>query len=327
MVTINEIMVTGYVPQYLPRKSIRIDTTIDGIDVWDMNIHHLELFYHVARHGGISQAVRKMPYGIQQPAMSSQVAQLEEALAARLFQRRPFKLTPAGRELYQFITPFFGNLEQMAGRIRGETASHLRLSAPGTALRDHFPELLARHRRRFPGLKVTLHQACHEEAERMLLDQEIDLAITILEKPVQRGLCSRMLLELPLVLLLPNGCQWRHVRDAFSQQPPETPLVALPRSEPVMKLFSEGLRKIRRDWPTQIEVTSIDLLEAYVEAGFGVGITAQTAGVRRPHKLKTLALPGFPSLKVAALWQEKIPPIASEFLMAVSERVKQLRAV
>ena len=32
-----------------------------------MNIHHLELFYYVARHGGISEAVRKMPYGIQHP--------------------------------------------------------------------------------------------------------------------------------------------------------------------------------------------------------------------------------------------------------------------
>src|SRR5207249_2232437 len=35
-----------------------------------MNIHHLELFYYVARHGGIVPAVRNMPYGIQQPAAS-----------------------------------------------------------------------------------------------------------------------------------------------------------------------------------------------------------------------------------------------------------------
>ncbi len=31
-----------------------------------MNIHHLELFYYVARHRGISRAVRHMPYGILQ---------------------------------------------------------------------------------------------------------------------------------------------------------------------------------------------------------------------------------------------------------------------
>ena len=76
-----------------------------------VNIHHLELFYYVARHGGISRAARNMPYGIQQPAMSSQIIQLEETLGVTLFQRRPFQLLPAGVELYQFIRPFFDNLD------------------------------------------------------------------------------------------------------------------------------------------------------------------------------------------------------------------------
>jgi DNA-binding transcriptional LysR family regulator len=57
-----------------------------------MNIHHLELFYYVARHGGIMPAVRNIPYGIQQPAVSGQVAQLEEDLDVTLFHRRPFSL-------------------------------------------------------------------------------------------------------------------------------------------------------------------------------------------------------------------------------------------
>ena len=52
-----------------------------------MNIHHLELFYYVAKHGGISEAVRNMPYGIQQPAISGQVIQLEEFLGVTLFHR------------------------------------------------------------------------------------------------------------------------------------------------------------------------------------------------------------------------------------------------
>ena len=30
-----------------------------------MNIHHLELFYYVAKHGGISEAVRNMPSGFE----------------------------------------------------------------------------------------------------------------------------------------------------------------------------------------------------------------------------------------------------------------------
>jgi DNA-binding transcriptional LysR family regulator len=93
----------------------------------DMNVHHLELFYYVARHGGIMPAVRNIPYGIQQPAVSSQIAQLEEFAGTTLFQRRPFALTPSGEKLFEFVRPFFPNLEKVrpnfrAGR-RGTSAS------------------------------------------------------------------------------------------------------------------------------------------------------------------------------------------------------------
>ena len=54
------------------------------------NVHHLELFFYVAKFGGITPAVRKMPYGIQQPAVSGQMLQLERSLGVKLFNRRPF---------------------------------------------------------------------------------------------------------------------------------------------------------------------------------------------------------------------------------------------
>ena len=49
----------------------------------NMNVHHLELFYYVARHGGISEACRKIPYGVQQPAVSTQVGRLENDIGAK----------------------------------------------------------------------------------------------------------------------------------------------------------------------------------------------------------------------------------------------------
>src|ERR1044071_6948943 len=72
-----------------------------------MNVHHLELFYYVARSGGISRAVRHIPYGIQQPAVSSQMLLLERDLRTKLFERRPFRLTVEGQELYDAVRPFF----------------------------------------------------------------------------------------------------------------------------------------------------------------------------------------------------------------------------
>src|SRR3954468_20879960 len=83
-----------------------------------MNVHHLELFYYVAKHGGISAAVRHIPYGIQQPAVSSQIRALEENAGAVLFERSPFRLTPAGQMLFTHVSPFFENLGAVAVQLR-----------------------------------------------------------------------------------------------------------------------------------------------------------------------------------------------------------------
>src|SRR5881296_1820795 len=118
-----------------------------------MNIHHLELFYYVARHGGIMEAVRNIPYGIQQPAVSGQILQLEEFLGVTLFQRRPFALTPSGEELYKFIQPFFDNLAAMTKKLRGDATQHVRIGASEIVLRDHLPTPLENVRKKFPNLK------------------------------------------------------------------------------------------------------------------------------------------------------------------------------
>jgi DNA-binding transcriptional LysR family regulator len=105
-----------------------------------MNVHHLELFYFVAKHGGIAAAVRNIPYGIQQPAVSGQIAKLEESLGTKLFQRRPFALSRCG--LFEFIKPFFDNIETVAekpARMLHRSESRARCAArlrPGTVAKS-----------------------------------------------------------------------------------------------------------------------------------------------------------------------------------------------
>ena len=113
-----------------------------------------------------------MPYGIQQPAVSGQIARLEEALGAKLFNRRSFSLLPAGAELFEFIKPFFDDIEKVAGRIHG-ASQQLRIAAPSIVLHDYVPELLQRVRRRFPIFRLQLHEAARAGAERVLQAGEI----------------------------------------------------------------------------------------------------------------------------------------------------------
>jgi len=76
-----------------------------------VNVHHLELFYTVAKSGGISAAVRQDPYGIQQPRSRAD-AKLEEDVGAKLFERQSIRLTKAGEKLFAHVEPFFSQLPQ-----------------------------------------------------------------------------------------------------------------------------------------------------------------------------------------------------------------------
>ena len=290
-----------------------------------MNIHHLELFYQVARHGGISEAVRKMPYGIQQPAVSGQILQLEDQLGLKLFQRRPFALTPAGRELFEFVEPFFAKLLETGARLRGETSQRLRLAAPGAILRDHLPKLLKQHRRAFPQLRLSLYDANQGTAENMLRKQEVDLAITELEGRPAPGIRCCELLKLPLQLLVSPARRIRSANELWKAGEIVDPLICMPANETITKLFREGLSKVGVDWPTSVEVSSLDLIPSYVCAGFGIGLSVVAPGEKPPVKIRLLPLPGFPPLIIAALWQGKLPPIAEAFLAAIKSHARVLQ--
>lgn len=285
-----------------------------------MNVHHLELFYHVAKHRGISAATRKMPYGIQQPAVSGQLLQLEKSLGLQLFQRRPFALTPAGRELLAFAEPFFGGLGQISRRLRAEEHTRLRLAAPATILRDHLPELLRTHKRKYRDLNLQLHDANQATAERLLQKHEIDLAVTELEgKPVAGSDCTILSRILP-VLIAPSNIKARTAADLWREGKGTETLISLPSDEVMVKQFHSHLRKLGVNWRTRIEVSALDLIPIYVSLGFGVGLSLANPRMKMPPGLRIIPLRGFPPLVIAALAQKNLSAPAASFLAAIKRR-------
>ena len=155
-----------------------------------MNVHHLELFYYVAKYEGITAAVRKMPYGIQQPAVSGQLLQLEKTLGVKLFNRRPFSLTTAGDELYDYVYPFFSRMADVESRLKGEESRHLRIAASASVLKHHLPELLADLREQVPGLRLTLRDVEPSDVQDFLVRQQADLAVTVIHPWMGDGIRS-----------------------------------------------------------------------------------------------------------------------------------------
>ena len=269
-----------------------------------MNIHHLELFYYVARHGGIAEAVRHMPYGIQQPAISGQVIQLEEFLGATLFQRRPFSLTPQGKELYEFIKPFFDNLAPMADKLRGGVSQHLRLAASEIMMRDHLPGILQELQQSFPKLKVTLREGYDPEVIMWLQRQEVDVSIGLVgAAKLPAGINAIALLQLPLVLLVPKTSKLKSADELWQRDRIEESLITAPSNEPICRTFQDGLAKLKVDWFSGIEVSTIELVQTYVANGYGYGVTVGVPKMKFHPQVRVLPLPGFDLVPFCILWQ------------------------
>lgn len=284
-----------------------------------MNIHHLELFFHVAKHQGIANAVRNIPYGIQQPAVSAQVIQLENDLGTPLFQRRPFELTPAGVELYEFVRPFFENLDAVGDKIRGGAAQVIRIGASHVVLSEHLPGLLLDARREFPNLHPMLRGGIQPQIEKWLLDDEVDLGVTALDRKPTAELKHEQLLELSMVLLVPRKSRIKSAAEVLEQDRISQTLISLPQSEAVAKVFQGELNKRGIDWPVGVEVNTLELINTYVSQGFGLGLTLALPNNKTPSGLKQLAMEGFPGIRIGALWCGRLTPLSR----AVLDRLKE----
>jgi DNA-binding transcriptional LysR family regulator len=279
-----------------------------------MNIHHLELFYYVARHGGVSAATRHIPYGIQQPAVSSQVIQLENSLGTPLFTRRPFRLTRAGEELFAFVTPFFGELEAVARRLRGGVEVNLRIGALEAVQREYLPRVLQAVRRRIPELRFTLLPARLKELEEKLLAQEIDLAIAPLLGRRLKGIEQQELLQVPMMLLVPARSRIASAAMLWREDRIVEPLIAGAPEGTIYRLFQSELQKRKIEWYAGIELSSQELIARYVAEGFGFGLVLAEPGLATWKGVRALPLAGFAKVPYGVLWAGTLSSLQQTFL-------------
>jgi len=285
-----------------------------------MNLHHLELFHYVAKAGGISRACAIIPYGVQQPAVSAQMLKLEADLGVSLFQRKPFRLTPAGERLRVEIAPFFEKRAELGAVLRGEYARSLRLVALGELLKAHMPDLLHELRRRFPGLKARLFERSQKEAIDLLDQGEADLAVTVREASLPSHFASLDLIRLPMVLLLPKSLAGIKKPEAFWTGKESAPLVALPGNEVLTRAFSGELARRGASWPISIEASGVELVANYVAHGMGVGLSVRVPEMKLPRGVVALPLAGFPEIVVAAFWRGELRDPCKTFLDLLSRR-------
>ncbi|MEW9807701.1 hydrogen peroxide-inducible genes activator [Mesorhizobium sp. ZMM04-5] len=172
--------------------------------------------------------------GVSQPALSSQIAEMEERLGCRLFERggKSVRMTDEATALQPRIEKLLAemrDIEQAARRERGAMEGRFRLGIIPTVAPYLLPRILPEIRARFPGLQLELREAVTATLIEETAGRRLDAFIAA--NPLgAAGLATETLFSDRFFLAVPSG------DPAFAAPPvpPESP--ALER----LMLLEEG---------------------------------------------------------------------------------------
>ncbi len=285
-----------------------------------MNVHQLELFFHVVVNQGVSPAARALDK--EQPTLSKQINDLEDSLCAKLYHRRPFRLTEKGEILFRAIEPFFRSLPRLEQQAKG--GDSIRIGASPIFLRDHLPCVERQVRKTFPNLRLVLRESNQPQLLQDVERGEIDLAITLLPGKLPQKIFSRLLFQLRLILLVPKNLKLNSASELWKHPEIDEPLICLTPDELVCREFQQTLKRMEIEWRPRIEVGSLDLVAHYVQEGYGIGLSLQIPGVKLSRKLRAIELPGFPAIPLGLLWRDNQDKLVRAFRECVEERAGKI---
>jgi len=272
------------------------------------NLRQLEYLVAVADHGTFGAAAEALR--ISQPALSTQVAEVEQRLGLWVFERgrQGASATPEGEAV---VTAARRVLEEVAALVRiareraGDLAGPLALGVIPTIAPYLLPSVVRETMRRYPSVQLQLREERTADLLVSLRAGTIDLAL--LAAPVPGDVTGLEIVDLardPFVLALPDGHPF-----AGRARLPQSALAGLP-----MLLLEEGhcLRDhasaacsvIGASQLGSIQATGLPSLGQMVAAGMGAtllpasalpvetragsGIT--TRRLRMPEPFRTIAL-------------------------------------
>ncbi|MFF8729251.1 LysR family transcriptional regulator [Streptomyces sp. NPDC015171] len=168
-----------------------------------MDLRQMEVVVAVAEEGGFSAAARRLH--VVQSAVSSTVRALERELGTPLFHRTTHRVspTPAGHAFLPAARATLLAAEQARAAVdlaQDELHGEITIGVM-QGLYSGIAAALAGFHREHPNVVVRLRQGPALQAPQALRDGTVDLAVTALDTPVQRGLTTRLLSREEMVLV------------------------------------------------------------------------------------------------------------------------------
>jgi DNA-binding transcriptional LysR family regulator len=242
-----------------------------------MNRNHLALFHTVAQAGGISRGAAAAR--VSQPAVSKQIAELEDELGVRLLDRLPrgCQLTEAGKILADYVNRWC-SLEQDAGRAieeyRGLKRGRLAVGASLTIGGYLLPAVLAEFNRRFPEIELRMEIANTRHIRSALLEGAIELGLT--EGPlVSEELESEVFFQDELVAIAPSGHPLLKKGNVTVRELCREPFILREEGSGTRAVVERALRRKGFKIKPLLSLASPEAIKNAVAAGMGLSILSR----------------------------------------------------
>ncbi|MEO1146386.1 MAG: LysR substrate-binding domain-containing protein [Cyanobacteria bacterium J06638_22] len=240
-----------------------------------MEFRQLRYFVTVAEDLHFGRAADRLQ--ITQPALSKQIAGLEEALGVQLLFRtkRTVKLTHAGQTFLEQARQLLMQMEiaiQLTRRTGRGEIGQLTIGFTETATHTVLPQFLRAFLQSYPNVEIAMLELATEAQVTALNHGTIDLAF--LHPPIdQRGLQLHSILEESFVAVLPPQhpllCYETIPLEAFADEP----LIIHPRQEGPM-LYDAFIQTCQlAGFQPKIVKESISLQTRVCLVAAGIGIT------------------------------------------------------
>ena len=291
-------------------------------------LRQLKVFEAVARHLSFSRAAEELH--LTQPAVSTQVAKLEEHAGNALFEQfgKKVYLTAAGTELLAIsraIIAQFEAAEAAMTQFRGVTGGRLNVGVISAG--DYFlPRLLVEFAGRNKG--VSLNFTVHNRAELLacISENQTDLAIMV-RPPTDMDTVAQPFAPHPYVIVAPPQHPLAGKRRIPMARIVKESFVSREKGSDthhaMEEAFGEHLPLLR----TAMEIRSTETIKQAVIAGMGLGfLSAHTLSLElQTGSLAVLDVQGFPLMRnwyVVHRRTKRLPPVAlafKDFLLADGE--------
>ncbi len=242
-----------------------------------LNYHHLRHFWMIAKHRSMTRAAEKL--NISQSTLSEQLAELEDALKQKLFDRvgKSLQLTDAGQVALEHAETIFNTGHQLISRLRqsGENQKRtLRIGAVGPLSKnlqfDFIQPILAE-----PQTKVVVVAGALDELVLQLQEHKLDLVLSNipLRADQSQDVFNHLLGEVPVFLV--GGRKPRLSSDLFPKNLRDVPLFLPSRQSNVRAEFELLLANGGVEPFIHAEVDDMALLRLLALSGEGLALVSK----------------------------------------------------